>query len=327
MITERPGATKILILLRLHHVERFLVGEARVVDHLDAVAHALLDRLARARVRGQALAAHLHLARGHRHFLVAHPAGMRIRAGHQVVAGEVELHLVDAVLEEHAHGLAHPLGAIHHAAERHLRERQVRQHVVTERAGDRDLLTRREVARAGDLPRVDGVANHAVEPRLGSRRAHAGRPAVVQVELGHLRRPQGVLLVRHLLDGVQRLGVGPAEVRVRLAHAGHQGRAGPVDHRHPGGGEAARAPADARDPVALYQQLPRVGLRAGGVDYAYVREEDVRHVGLLSGRNRFDRPTLLQGVSRVDRVASSRTPPFVTRSGRGASRRRTRRAA
>jgi len=29
-------------------------------------------------------------------------------------------------------------------------------------------------------------------------------------------------------------------------------------------------------------------LRAGGVDYAHVREEDVRHVGLLSGRNRFD---------------------------------------
>lgn len=39
----------------------------------------------------------------------------------------------------------------------------------------------------------------------------------------------------------------------------HQGRAGPVDHRHPGGGEAARAAPDARDPVALYQQLPWYG--------------------------------------------------------------------
>ncbi|HKR55709.1 MAG TPA: hypothetical protein VJS20_05370, partial [Gemmatimonadales bacterium] len=33
-----------------------------------------------------------------------------------------------------------------------------------------------------------------------------------------------------------------------------------------------RAPPDARDPVALNQQLPLVGLRAGGVDDAYVRE-------------------------------------------------------
>ena len=57
---------------------------------------------------------------------------------------------------------------------------------------------------------------------------------MVEVELGHLRGPQRVLLVRHLLDRVERLGVGPAEVRVRLAHAGHQGRAGAVDHRHPG---------------------------------------------------------------------------------------------
>ena len=73
-----PGATKMLVLLGLQHVERFLVGEARVVDDLDAVAHALLDRLAGAGM-GTATRLPRSLASrdGHRDFLVAHPRELR----------------------------------------------------------------------------------------------------------------------------------------------------------------------------------------------------------------------------------------------------------
>src|SRR5262245_17197420 len=81
-----------------------------------------------------------------------------------------------------------------------------------------------------------------------------------------------------------------------LAHARHQGGAGAVDHRHAGRGNAARATADACDAVALHQHLTLVGLGPGGVDYAYVREEDIRHVDLLS-RNRFNRPSHSSGFS------------------------------
>jgi hypothetical protein len=74
-------------------------------------------------VGGEPLAAHLHLVGGDRHFLVAHPARERVGARYEIVAGEVELHLIDSVLQEHADRLPHAIGTIHHAAERHLRKR------------------------------------------------------------------------------------------------------------------------------------------------------------------------------------------------------------
>jgi hypothetical protein len=86
-----------------------------------------------------------------------------------------------------------------------------------------------------------------------------------------------VLLVRQLLDGVQRLGVGPAEVGVRLAHAGHERRARAVDDGHAGGGQRAQAAPDALDAVALDQDFARKGLLPGTVENANVREEDVGH--------------------------------------------------
>ena len=96
------GRDEVLVLVRLEHVERLLVGEAGVVDDLDAVADALLDRLAGARMRGDALAAHLRLAHGHRDLLVGHRRELGRHAG-DVLAGQVELDGVHAVLEEHAH--------------------------------------------------------------------------------------------------------------------------------------------------------------------------------------------------------------------------------
>jgi hypothetical protein len=276
-----PRRDEDAVLRRFQHVERLLVGEARVVDDVQAVTHRLLDRAGRARVARHPLAADLRLLHRDRHLFVAHPVRRRVRARDQVVARQVELDGVDAVLQEHPHRLAHPFGPVHDHAERHLGERQVWQHVVAERAGDGDLLARGEVARPGDLARVDRIADHAVEARLRRRRADAGGPAVVEVLLRHARRPERVLLVRQLLDGVERLRVRPAEVRVRLAHARHQRRAGAVDHGDPGDRQGPRAAPDALDPVALDQDLAGVGLGAGTVDDADVGEQNVGHASLL----------------------------------------------
>ena len=98
-----------LVLVGLEHVERLLVGEAGVVDDLDAVADALLDRFRRARMRADALAARLASLTAIDDFLVASSAFPRRAMPVDVLAREVELDRVDAVLDEHAHGLAHLL--------------------------------------------------------------------------------------------------------------------------------------------------------------------------------------------------------------------------
>src|SRR6185369_15574231 len=128
-------------------------------------------------------------------------------------------------------------------AEAELGERQVRQRLVAERARNGDLLAGGEVARPRDLARVDRVAGDDVEARLGARRADARGPAGLEVLLRDLRAPEDVLLERHRLDAGERRRVVPREVRVRLAHARHERRAGAVDY-----GRALRRERGARAP-------------------------------------------------------------------------------
>ena len=113
-----------------------------------------------------ALAAALGLAHGDGDLLVGHRRFLRRGVGH-LLARQVELDEVDAVLEEHAHGLAHLLGPADDPPKRHLAHIGMRQRGVAE-AAHGDLLAGGEVARAGDQPAVDGVADHHVEPRLGA---------------------------------------------------------------------------------------------------------------------------------------------------------------
>ena len=127
---------------------------------------------------------------------------------------------------------------VHVDAEAELGERQVRQRLVAEAAGHGDLLAGRQVARAGDLAGIDRVADHHVEPRLRAGGADARGPAGFEIAPGDLGAPQHVLLERHGLDAGERGRVVPREVRVGLAHAGHQRRAGAVDHGRAGGGNA-----------------------------------------------------------------------------------------
>jgi hypothetical protein len=88
---DQPGDTgryEVLVLRRLEHVEAFLVDEAGVVDDVDAVADALLDRFSRARMRRQPLAAHPHFLDRDGDLLVRHRREFRRDAG-DVLARQV----------------------------------------------------------------------------------------------------------------------------------------------------------------------------------------------------------------------------------------------
>ena len=199
---------------------------------------------------GQALAAHLASRRA----AIATSSSLiqvvsASAPGHEVVARQVELDRVDAVLEEHAHRLAHLVGAVDDAAEATSPGYgRCGSMSSPSDAGDGDLLARREVARARDLAGVDGVADHA---RRGAAWASAAPTQEVQPESRYCLATCAAHSVCSscgmLLDRVQRLGVGPAEVRVRLAHARHQRGAGAVDHRDAGRRGRLRVPRPMRE--------------------------------------------------------------------------------
>ena len=168
MSQAMPGATKCLSLLRLQHVERFFVGERRVIDVLDAVADALLDRSGRAGMRGKHLVPALRLLRRHGHFFFRHRRLFGAHAG-DLLAGEVELDGVDAVFDELADGAAHFFRAGDDDAKVKALVRNVRRRRVPEAADGRDLRARRQIARPGKAPFID-------EASWRRRRAAALRP-------------------------------------------------------------------------------------------------------------------------------------------------------
>ena len=94
-----PGRDEVLVLVRLQHVERLLVGEGGVIDVLDAVTDALLDRARGAGMRGEHLVAALGLLHRHRDLFLRHRRLLGAHAG-DLLAGEVELDGVDAVFDE-----------------------------------------------------------------------------------------------------------------------------------------------------------------------------------------------------------------------------------
>src|SRR3546814_16596025 len=105
MIRRPPRSTRTDTLFpytTLFRSERLVVGEGGVVDELDAVAHALLDGVRGARVGGELPVAAARLAHRHRDFLFRHRRLLGAHAG-DLLAGQVQLDGVDAVLDELAH--------------------------------------------------------------------------------------------------------------------------------------------------------------------------------------------------------------------------------
>ena len=177
------GRDEMSVLGGLQHVERLFVGERGVIDVLDAVADALLDRARRARMRRRAtLLRRLRLAHRHRHLFLRHRRFFGAHAG-DLFAREIELDRVDAVFDQRAHRAAHFLRAGDDDAEIEPFVRNVRRRGVAEAADGGDLRPRRQIARAGDHAAVDGVAHDDVEARLGRRRAAPCGEAGVEHEL------------------------------------------------------------------------------------------------------------------------------------------------
>ena len=91
----------------------------------------------------------------------------------ELVAGDVELHVVDALAAAEPHGLADFVDAVGDHAE------ALGMHVllalVAQAAGDGDLGAGGAVARAGEVAVLDLLAHHDVDAQLGRRGRVAAR--------------------------------------------------------------------------------------------------------------------------------------------------------
>jgi hypothetical protein len=134
------GSDEMLVFVCLQQVERFLVGEGRVIDVLDAVADALLDRSGGAGMRGQHFVPALCLLRRHGHFFFRHRRLFSAHAG-DLFPREVELDGIDAVFDELTDGTAHFLRAGHDDPEVETLVRNVRRRRVAKATDGRDLRT------------------------------------------------------------------------------------------------------------------------------------------------------------------------------------------
>ena len=141
-------------------------------------------------------------------------------------------------------------------------------------AGDRDFLTVRQVARAGDLAGVDGVAHHHVQTGFRGSGTDAHGVTAVDVGLRGPRAQQGVFLDAHGAQPGQVRGVHPGEVGVGIAQAGHQELALSVDNPTPVVGQVPGAGPDCGDPVAADQDFPFEGVRSRGIEDPHVGEQD-----------------------------------------------------
>ena len=241
----------------LEQVQRFLVGEVGVIDDAEAVPDTHLDR-----VRAAGVGAHAH-ARGpcdlHRRcdLGVGHHGTVGPAVRRTGVARDVELEEIGPLADEEATDLSHFVGPVGDPRERRrLDVGQMQLVLVAEPAGDGDLRPVGEIARARDAPGVDLVADHDVEARLGRGARQHARVGAVEHRLGDAHRDQDVLFRRQAREGRVRRRVGIADVAVGLDEAGHQRRAGAVDHPRLVARQAAAA-LNRDDALALDQHVCR----------------------------------------------------------------------
>jgi hypothetical protein len=253
-----------------------------VINDVDLVAQAHLHALRRPGVRAHALAAAVGLGDRSGRFLVGEVGVLRALGAGDLLAGHREFDLVDADVDQFAHGFAHTLGAVG----------ELRDRLDQGAAGDGDLGAVGQVAGPRDASGVDGVAADHIEPvfRRGGTEAH--RVAGVQIGAGGLDAEQQVLLDRHGAEAVEVGGVVPREVGVRVAQPGHQRAATSLDHPGPlglGGVDGA----DGGDAVVVDQDVTGVGVGAGGVEDRHVAEE------CRAGRNGHDEPSSALRLMRL----------------------------
>ena len=157
---------------------------------------------------------------------------LRPHAG-DLLAGEIELDGIDAVLDELADGATNFLRPRDDNAEIETFVRDMRRCRVAKSADGGDFWTSRKIARSGKASFIDEALGDDVKPRLGSGGAAPSRESGVEHQFRHLHGDEHVLLELHHLDGIDAWRVVPGQMQVRIDHARHQGRAHAVDDSSP----------------------------------------------------------------------------------------------
>src|SRR6266403_2272229 len=99
------------------HVERLFVGGFAVIDDIDAAAHRTLDRFRRPGMAIHPLAEIAGHLDGGRHFALAHDGQAAMGHGPEIIAGDVDLYVVDAFPAAQAHNARHVIGTVGDHAE------------------------------------------------------------------------------------------------------------------------------------------------------------------------------------------------------------------
>ena len=159
--------------------------------------------------------------------LLAHRDDFGPRVADELVAGNVELDVVDALAAAEPHGLADFVDAVGDHAE------ALGMHMllalVTETAGDGDLGPGGSVARAGEIAVLDLLPDHDVDAHLGGGCRIAAGEAVVEDKGGVAAGAEQMLLRRDFAEVLVAGRTDEGKVAVALDHARHQELPLPVD--------------------------------------------------------------------------------------------------
>ena len=189
----------------------------------------------------------------------------------EFVAGDVELHVVDALAAAEPNRPPDFVDAVGDHAE------ALGVHVlfslVAEAAGRRDLGAGGAIARAGEIAVLDFLTHHHVDAQFGGSRGIGGGEAMIEDQRRVAAGAQQMLLGRDFPQVLIASGADERQVAVALHQARHQELPVPVDHLGRAFAADRVAPArDGLDPVVLHDDFAGIFLIVDPVPDGYVAE-------------------------------------------------------
>ena len=190
----------------------------------------------------------------------------------ELVAGDVELHIVHALAAADPDRLADLVDAVgDHAKTFRV---HVRLALVAEAAGDRDLRAGGAVARAGEIAVRDLLPHDHVDAQLGRGGGIAAGEAVVEDEGGVAAGAKQMLFRRDFAEILVARRADEGEVAMALDHAGHQELPLRVDRlRRALAADRVLAARQRLDAVPFHHHLARIGGVVDAVPDGDVPEE------------------------------------------------------
>ena len=195
---------------------------------------------------------------GGRHLDLAHRGDLGPRVGHELVARDVDLDVIDALAATEANrapDLVRPVGDHAEAFGVH-----VLLALVAEAAGHRDFRPRGAITRSGEIAVLDFLTHDDVHPQLGGRRRIAGGEAVIEDQRRVAAGSQQVLFGRNFAEILVAHRTGEGEMAMAFDHARHQRHACRRRSPRRRRGEFVLAARDRGDAVTFDQHLGRIAL-------------------------------------------------------------------